>query len=382
MMKKILKNILCINLLVATLSLCGCNDDSYFVSVGEGRLSMTTSISTEVMSRSYSQQQLADSCLVYISNSEGVIRKYKGVDNIPAEIWLASGNYVAEAWSGDSVPASFDKKFYKAIEAFTINRDATTPVTLNCTLANVVVSVNYDKEVTDALQDFNMKVQHTRGSLTFEGTDSRMGYFMMPNGVDDLTWTLSGTTFDGKPFTKQGTIANVKPTTHYSINIKYSGNLPDQGGAMVSITIDETAIEVNHDISLNNAPIIEGVDFDIADSLVCVKGAVGRRAIIVSSPTQLSSFSMSCDTLTALGFDANSYELLPVDSTLCDYMLHKGINYLYRTYDDNSSNFVLNFSQKLCDLLPVGNYAIEVTATDVDGLSRNATINLIVKPEE
>lgn len=367
------------SLILAASLICSCSEDSQTIS-GEGRLAMTASI--EATARSYSQQQLADSCVVYISNTNGVIRKYKGVDNIPSEIWLATDNYVAEAWSGDSVSASFDKKFYKAVQPFTINKDATTPVTLNCTLANVVVSVSYDTEVTDALQDFSMKVQHTRGSLTFEGNDSRQGYFMMPSGVNDLTWILSGTTFDGKPFTKKGTITNVKPATNYEIEVKYSGNLPDQGGAMFNFSVNETAIEIKHDVPINNAPIIEGVDFDINNPLTCTKGAVGRRAIIVTSPTLLSSFTVSCDTLTALGFNADSYELLPIDDTMCDYMLHKGINYLYRTYDDNSSNFVLNFSQKLCDMLPVGNYAIEIKATDVDGLSRNTTLNLIINPKE
>ncbi len=367
------------SLILATTLMCSCSEDSQIIPE-EGRLAMTASI--EATARSYSQQQLADSCVVYISNTDGVIRKFKGVDNIPTEIWLATGNYVAEAWSGDSVSASFDKKFYKSVQPFTINRDATTPVTLKCTLANVVVSVSYDTEVTDALQNFSMKVQHTRGSLTFEGNDTRQGYFMMPTGVNDLTWVLNGTTFDGKPFTKKGSITNVKPATHYEIEVKYSGNLPDQGGAMFNISVNETAIEVTHDISINNAPIIEGIDFDINNPLICVKGAVGRRAIIVTSPTQLSSFSVSCDSLTELGFNADSYELLPIDDAMCDYMLHKGINYLYRTYDDNISNFVLNFSQKLCDMLPVGNYDIEIKATDVDGLSRNATLNLTINAKE
>lgn len=67
--------------------------------------------------------ELAAKTLIWISNSKGLVRKFDGVGQVPAEgIWLNSDNYIAEAWTGDSVSASFDKKYFKAREPFTISK--------------------------------------------------------------------------------------------------------------------------------------------------------------------------------------------------------------------------------------------------------------------
>ena len=55
--------------------------------------------------------------LIWISNNKGLVRKFQGVAQVPADgIWLLSGDYVAEAWTGDSVPASYDKRYYTGYE--------------------------------------------------------------------------------------------------------------------------------------------------------------------------------------------------------------------------------------------------------------------------
>lgn len=372
----------CVYALLAGGVFSSCNNDNEALLSGEGKLMMRAIIETPSESRSIDAKELSDSCEIYLFNDKGIIRKYKGIDNLPAEEWLKTGEYRVEAWSGDSVPASFDAIYYKGQQSFVINKGETTTVELTCGIANVVASVQYDAEVTDALKDYSIVVGHTRGSLTFNGDDTRKGYFMMPLNVSQLSWTLNATTFDGKPFTKKGIIPNVKGGTEYSINIKYTGNLPEEGGAQIIVTVDEAVVDVEHNVSINNAPSILGVDFDIAQTQEFTKGEVGRKAIVVTSPVELSQVTMACDSLVELGFDALSYELLPIADEQADYLLHKGINYVYKTYDDGSSNFVLNISAKLCNLLPAGEYPIVITAVDKDGLSRSETLDLIIKPIE
>ena len=52
--------------------------------------------------------ELAAKTTIWISNSKGVVRKYNGIDEVPVGGFpLLTGSYVAEAWAGDSVPASF-----------------------------------------------------------------------------------------------------------------------------------------------------------------------------------------------------------------------------------------------------------------------------------
>ena len=108
---------------VATMGLAGCSSDSPFDSDGEGTLRLRMVVNSEVTRAAMDQQTLADSCWVYISDAKGLLHKYHGLENLPTSLPLRSGHYVAEAWTGDSVSASFDSKFYRGYQPFDISRD-------------------------------------------------------------------------------------------------------------------------------------------------------------------------------------------------------------------------------------------------------------------
>ena len=120
---------------MAILACClfGCMDD-YAPSEGQGRLMVSASVSDDAASVSRSDNgELAEKALIWISNNKGLVRKFQGVAQVPADgIWLLSGDYVAEAWTGDSVPASYDKRYYTGYEPFEITKGATSSVNINC----------------------------------------------------------------------------------------------------------------------------------------------------------------------------------------------------------------------------------------------------------
>lgn len=121
-----------------------CSQEESLLTDGEGSISIRTSVSTdvEVVSRDLNDD-LAESCMVWISNSKGLVRKYDKLADVPAKINLLSGHYIAEAWAGDSVSASFDKRWFKGSQEFDVTKGQTTQVAITCTVANVVASVNY-----------------------------------------------------------------------------------------------------------------------------------------------------------------------------------------------------------------------------------------------
>ena len=132
-----------------------CNDNHEYAVEGEGNLILTTSFSNDVKiaSRASLEEELSESTIIWISSPKGLVRKYEGLQNLPAEgIKLVGGNYVAEAWAGDSVSASFDTKYYKGHAPFTIT-SGTTRVELPCRIANVVASVDYSNVVKGVLFD-------------------------------------------------------------------------------------------------------------------------------------------------------------------------------------------------------------------------------------
>ncbi|MDE5565180.1 MAG: DUF4493 domain-containing protein, partial [Oscillospiraceae bacterium] len=83
---------------------------------GDGVLQMNLVINSDLTRAEMNQEELSSNCVVYISDGTGLVYKKKGLENIDDQITLRQGNYVAEAWTGDSVPASFDSRFYRCYQ--------------------------------------------------------------------------------------------------------------------------------------------------------------------------------------------------------------------------------------------------------------------------
>lgn len=365
----------------ASLLLCGCASSPDSEPAGDGDGCVTLSPVFQFETDGDKGNGLADDCTIYISNPQGRIRTYNGISELPQKIWLMSGSYVAEAWAGDSVSASFDSKYYRGYQPFEIIKGETATVDLRCRLANVVVSVAYDDEVKDALNRYELKVYHKRGALVFEGDDSRKGYFMMPDGVKDLQWTLTAETFDGKPFVKNGVINDVKRATEYRLRFNYSGTVTPQGGAAFDLTVDKTEVDVYHGITIKSAPVIAVDGMDIADTHEYERGNSRRHPVTIVASAGLGSVTMSSEQFDALGFSAGSYQLVNPDEATVSALYSKGINIAVQHDDDDGDAMVVNFSAKLCNLLPVGDYKIDFYAEDKQGQSSRASLMIrIIAP--
>ncbi|MCM1518611.1 MAG: DUF4493 domain-containing protein [Pseudoflavonifractor sp.] len=362
------------SLLAAGVTACSERDEAMG---GEGRVSLHTVVNSnvKVFSRAATAQELADGCTIWISSEKGLVRKYEGISNVPSEIWLVAGNYVAEAWTGDSVPASFDKRYFKGYQPFTVNGGSATTVNLKCKIANVVTSVNYGSSVDEVLKDYTMTVAHTKGELVFEGRDERKGYFMMPNGVTSLTWTVSGHKIDGSEYTKTGVIENVKRATEYKLDVIYNSTpIGEAGGGLLTVTVDESAVDVEDEIVITAAPEIAGVGFDIAEPLYCEAGLVGRQSLYVTAATALQSVTLTCDKA---GLPAGGVDLMAMDDATRDALDAKGINAIY-TYDGTRdvSNLKINFEETFTNSLGGDTYQFEVKAVDNFAKQRTATFIL------
>lgn len=362
-----------------------CSQEDTLLAEGEGSISVRTSVSTdvEVVSRANESADLASNCLIWISNSKGLVREYNGIDNVPDRINLVTGHYIAEAWAGDSVSASFDKRWFKGRTEFDVTRGQNTPVEINCKVANVVASVKYAEGLEDVLTDFTMTIGHDRGSLTFEGRSELKGYFMMPSTDKNLTYTLKGTQLDGKEFTHTGTIENAKPATEYVLNVKYSAKANEIGGAVFSIIVDETEILVQEQVDIVAAPKIEGYGFDITQAIMAAQGTVGQRSVYVASATQIKSIilmSKAFESIAILGGD--DFDILNQNAEGAAAVNEAGISVIDKTNDADKANgkhlLKLVFDEKFTNSLTDGEYPILITATDIEGNVSTATLNIII----
>ncbi|MDE5887631.1 MAG: PCMD domain-containing protein [Muribaculaceae bacterium] len=263
---KILNKIISASAVALTfLSLQGCVSETPFEAGKEGTLRLSAQLRgdiTSVVTRAadYDQHTLEDNLVVYIQKENvGVIRKFKGIEEVQsANVSLQTGSYVVEGWTGDSVSASFDKKFYYGYKPIEV-KEGSNSISLQCDIANVLASVNTEL-VSDMISDLTVEIGHTRGSLTFDSdmiaADRRgdtKGYFMMPNGVKDLYYKISGKNSDGTPFLKEGEIEGVERAHDYQFVLKADAAQVTQGGALIKIEIVEVPV-IDEEVTVFPAP--------------------------------------------------------------------------------------------------------------------------------
>ncbi len=139
-------------------SFWSCASENPFDNEGSGVIQLRTVVNNiTTRATEYSQEDLEKNCVVYISDKNktenALVYKKQGLQNVDSQITLKSGSYVAEAWTGDSVPVSFDKKFYRGYQDFEVEKGSTKNVVLNCKIANVVASINAETSALSLMSD-------------------------------------------------------------------------------------------------------------------------------------------------------------------------------------------------------------------------------------
>ncbi len=363
-------------------------------SESDGILKMKLSINAELTRAEMDQEELAENCVIYISNDKGLVFKEKGISNVPEQISLRQGNYIAEAWTGDSVPASFESKFYRCYQPIQII-GGTNEINLTCKIANVVASVNANS--IDETQVKNLKVTASTsiGSLEFtsDNFQTSKGYFMMPydnegNRESTLTLKIEGENILQEHFTKTKTVENAKPGYEYVVNITYDDTQDGpNGGGYIKVTVDETEIVKASTVEILGAPLIEGVEFDISKQIIGEQGKfTGDKHVKVVAFDEISAFTIECKDQSSLNLPAKAVDLKLCDDATIAELHAAGINW-DKTVENIEGNdnhtrqlSYITFSEKYLNSLPERNteYNIILSATDRNGKTTSKTLRIAV----
>lgn len=366
---------------VLALGLGSCSNED-ILPTGEGRVLLTAHVNSDVKVASRAdltatQEELAAACQVWISNSKGLVRRYEGLDNVPAEgITLLSDHYIAEAWTGDSVSASWDKRWFKGRTEFDIKPNELTRVSVTCKIANVLVAVNYEETADEVLENYTFSVNHTRGGLTFEGKEERTGYFMMPTSDSELKWKLQGTLkSDGSLFTKEGVIKDIKPAYKYNVKIVCTPQSETFGGVNFDVKVDPTEVVSEHPIVIEVAPQISGYEFDLSQPVLGEAGKLPRRSVFVKSPVALKNVVLESEDFPGLlGISGVDVDLLTMVTGVATQVKEGGISYQYMPADDGTSMMKVSFEKEYVNRFLDGLHTIKITATDANGKFSTATL--------
>lgn len=379
---------------IAALSACSDNFRPAEDGHGEGRLMLKATVNSDVVVKTRAGQtndELAKNTLIWISNASGAVKKYNGIDEVPTTgIKLLSGHYIAEAWAGDSVSASWDDRYFTGREEFDITKGSAVQVNINCKIANTLVSVEYEEAVCNLLTDITMEVGHDKstgtrdGLLTFtqEKVDQQAkAYYMTNSRSKDLIYTLRGTlASNGQAFEYTGKLEDVARATEYHLIVKHTDQEEEQiGGAWITIEVDESEIEVEDTFEITTPPSISGIGFEISDPVAGMVGELPRRSLWITAATGLSSVEVKSPafaTITDLGGD--DFELLGMSDRVKTILEAAGINFTYTIHEDTGfSELKLTFEKEFLNSLPEGDYPVSLTVTDANGRTSNATLRVM-----
>ena len=374
---------------LAMLSFSSCSDDINYGTPGdgEGRVFLRPQLNSDVKVESraiLTDDELAENAIIWISNAKGAVRKYTGLGNIPAGgEALVSDNYGAEVWAGDSVPASIDHRYFKGREPFAIQAGRTVEVAVECRIANSVVAVEYDPAVDEVLAEYTMTVSHKAGELVYNGREdeSRSGYFMMPSFDKNLTCILTGKKTDGSDFTYTHVIENARPSTKYLVKVKHGGPVEDEiGGALITIEVDDTEIEVEDVVEIYSAPTVEGTNFDITKPVMGQEGQLTEKKVWIKSTKGFKELVVSCPGFsTMLGISGDDFEVFGMADNVKQALEAKGFSYQHFTHDGSDFEEIkIVFNDAFMNLFPNGEHNVLFTVTDNNGKTGTGVMQIIL----
>lgn len=353
-MKRIFNIILCAGLLALASCANNRNVDAGTESTPSGDKGALT---LNVDSRAVTDTTLDYVLRIYQNGTDKdmLVRRYSSSDELPQYIWLVAGNYTATIECGKPQAASFDNSYYYGEKAFTIEGGKTTQVDLVAVLQNIPVEVAFDQTVVEGFEDgYYVDVaaiadlaQATDSTPKLHYTESKTGYFVMPEGETTLSWRFVGTFVyaDGEKVSvdKAGKIENVEVKKHYTLSFKYSKDASGFLGDII-VTVDTSIDERDDHIAFNPDPEVRGVGFDYTASC---NYAGGERQYMATSPAEFVGVTLAAGDQI---FD-------PVTNTIEGITL-SGMN---------TPQLYITLSDKFFNMLSGGEQSIALTVMDNDG---------------
>lgn len=378
-------------------SLCACRQENRYLGEGEGALSLQVTMgeAVEVVSRTSLGNEeieaLKNDCKVRIYEGDKLIRKYSSWSSVPEKIDLSAGtDYRVRVVAGDSVSASLDKKYYEGVETFSVVDGQTTSVEVNCNIANTLVKVNFSEELKTYLASgaVTVSVDAGNGALDYnwseEGTESPVGYYMLPSGKEYLTCVFNATTKNGKKITQTNKIEPAKASTLYTLTYALSTEEPehptDEGGTFFSLKVDETPLYTQkEEIGIYRRPVIRvmsGEEEISTDSpwFLSLNSSVSPQ-IIMSGSSTLTTASVEGTLLEKLGL-SGIIDLLSEESV--GALQQKGIS-LTISAEAQGKQIVMDWGNSWNELLKEETmYSLRYVLADEQGKQRELDWQIVV----
>lgn len=385
------RKILIIQLCIFIVALVSCKEDMG-IADAEGVLKLSVGVSdkVEVVSRSLAEEEqnvLGENCKIRIYSGETLIQKYQGIDNLPAEIALANGNYSVRVTAGDSVAASFEQRFFEGIKEFAIAKGETSTVEVNCGIANTVVAIAWDQSLQEVFKgDCQVTITSATGELVYSSANAdAKGYFSLPEDNRKLTCKFSATTLGGEEYVRTTELSDVKDATLYNLTYSYSSiEQGPTGGAALQIQIDETPlIEEEHVITIKQRPVItckdgEETTYDLEQPMYLELKARKDFYVQVATSSTLNSLMIQNENFKQWGFIVNQFDMLSLEGQE-EALKQFGISVSEKKQTLTGDVWTIFFAENLVAQMTgaEGSVSTTIEAVDAAGKSRKVVWNIV-----
>ncbi len=367
MKNKLYSFILILTIALATVS-CEPSGNMSGLGNGEGLLTMKMTVANE--GNTADAELLKRSRLrIYDSNGD-LLRSYAPATDAPAEIALIEGAYKAVLNIDFKNAASFTEKTYYGEQEFTIAAKNISNVSVSCKITNVVVKVTLDPtintlfgdkfEVVVAASDaFDKAEIDKKPEIALSYDSEGIGYFVLPEGVSNISWGFSGQSNSLGTVIDDGAILTPEKSHMYTLNFKYSKT---PGGFMgIDVVVEENGEIYNDDFTFNIQPVIKGDGFDIINT-----------APFISDPISYLVESFNAVENINITVNGNVYNPFALGAVVD--LSAQGIVYT----PTNNTMGVLSFNQTFFDIVGSGINMLNISVVDSENNTGASNSNVAI----
>ena len=367
MRKSIMKKIL--SLLCAVLVVASCSkEESVQLASGEGAMRFALAAGSGITSED-------DATIKIYKYDEALmdyqlVRRYTNTDDVPEKLALLAGDYKAVVQVGERMVTSFDVRYYYGEKSFSITEGQVTSVEVECDLLSTIVRVVYGEGIatqfaagyatTVAIDDEYNQAEINSGDVhSLKFTESKEGYFLMPEGQTTLVWQFEGineseagselpdgSILEGGKMVTGGVITNVKANARYTISLKYSPDAP--GGLYIDAVVENEPDEpIDNNVPFSPDPTIMGKGFDMTQLQSSIAGTLTYD---ISALANITKIEMMAD---GVKFDV-------LNDTI------EGLNLTKVSVEDNTA-YTLDIAEAFFANVPGGKNELAFYIEDVDG---------------
>lgn len=199
---------------------------------------------------------VSEFALKLVSSDGSFSRAWDSLADFDPATKIPVGAYTMSAFYGDIDTEGFEKPFYLGETPVAVRDRENSSVEINCTLANVKVTVEYSDAFKKYFADYSTTIHSSGGKdIKFSKTETRAAY-VKPGKITIQTYLKKQNGIEST--FEPAAIPNAAARQHYKIKLDISDN--NAGEAQLNISFDETTetqpikIDISDEVMVAPAP--------------------------------------------------------------------------------------------------------------------------------